>query len=391
MPIKVMGRGAFRMQLGPVKRLQEAIVADIEDDVLLGYDVLGNAESPADIILSRSIISLDGKDIPCIQKRLRQMRKVTVADDVLVPGNSEAVIEVYVEREEADDGGKPDFIIEATDMFQERYGLVLAATLVNINSAPTCKVGLMNPFPEEAILKQDAEIARAERIDSVVSVVVDKESEDDAKELSIRRIDVTQSQGHESGKLEVIQHTIDKKDAAPAKQLYRRSLLIYSNVAVNAEEVTKKNYVGHKRTSPWVSRLVRVKKKFITSRDGRSLSLPNYTNESSDCSCHDYNVNETRISSKMVSLLMLDINFECDCDPGRSERGQTTDPRQCEPLHARGHSTSGIRRSSPRRMSFGPCHQRYQTIHSIPDVRRIDPPKTWDINFQFWKSNEIIR
>ncbi|KAH3801602.1 hypothetical protein DPMN_155258 [Dreissena polymorpha] len=100
MPIKVMGRGAFRMQLGPVKRLQEAIVADIEEDVLLGYDVLGNAQSPADFILSRSIISLDGKDIPCIQKRLRQMRKVTVADDVLVPGNSEAVIEVYVEREE---------------------------------------------------------------------------------------------------------------------------------------------------------------------------------------------------------------------------------------------------------------------------------------------------
>ncbi|KAH3734667.1 hypothetical protein DPMN_041107 [Dreissena polymorpha] len=97
------------MQLGPVKRLQEAIVADIEDDVLLGCDVLGNAESPADIILSRSIISLDGKEIPCKQKRLRQMRKVTVDDDVLVPGNSEAVIEVYVEREEAGDGGKPDY------------------------------------------------------------------------------------------------------------------------------------------------------------------------------------------------------------------------------------------------------------------------------------------
>ncbi|KAH3849356.1 hypothetical protein DPMN_091755 [Dreissena polymorpha] len=357
------------MQLGPVKRLQEAIVADIEDDVLLGYDVLGNAESPADIILSRSIISLDGKEIPCIQKRLRQMRKVTVADDMLVPENSEAVIEVYVEREEADDGGKPDYIIEATDMFQERYGLVLAAILVNINSAPTCKVRLMNPFPEEAILKQDVEIARAERIDNVVvSVLVDKESEDDAKELSIRRIDVTQSKGHESGKLEVIQHTIDKKDAAPAKQLYRRALLIFSNVAVNAEEVTKKNFVGHKRISPWVSRLVRVKKKFITSRDGRTLSLAYYTNEPSDCFCHDYHVNETRISSEMESPLMLDINFECDCDPGRSERGQTTDPRQCEPLHARGHSTSGIRRSTPRRMSFGPFHQWYQTIHSTQDV-----------------------
>ncbi|KAH3775211.1 hypothetical protein DPMN_176609 [Dreissena polymorpha] len=60
------------------------------------------------------------------------MRKVTVADDVLVPGHSEAVMEVNVDREEADDGGKPDFIIEATDLFKERYGLVFAATLLNI-------------------------------------------------------------------------------------------------------------------------------------------------------------------------------------------------------------------------------------------------------------------
>ena len=51
MTIKAMGQGAFRLQTGPGKRLQEAIVADIEDDVLLGYDVLGNAESSADIII----------------------------------------------------------------------------------------------------------------------------------------------------------------------------------------------------------------------------------------------------------------------------------------------------------------------------------------------------
>ncbi|KAH3713146.1 hypothetical protein DPMN_072931 [Dreissena polymorpha] len=94
-----MGRGAFRMQLGPVEKLQEAIVVDIEDDVLLGYDVLGNAKSPADIILSRGIISLEGQEIPCIKKRLRQMRKVTVAEEASVQENCGAVVEVYVEGE----------------------------------------------------------------------------------------------------------------------------------------------------------------------------------------------------------------------------------------------------------------------------------------------------
>ncbi|KAH3813067.1 hypothetical protein DPMN_141516 [Dreissena polymorpha] len=73
------------MQIGLVKRFQEAIVADIEDDVLLGYDVLGIADSPADIILSRGTISLDSQEISCLQRRLRQIRQVTVADNVLVP------------------------------------------------------------------------------------------------------------------------------------------------------------------------------------------------------------------------------------------------------------------------------------------------------------------
>ncbi|KAH3851827.1 hypothetical protein DPMN_094314 [Dreissena polymorpha] len=299
----MMGRGAFRMQLGPVERLQEAIVADIEDDVLLGYDVLENAESPADIILSSGIISLEGQEIPCIQERLRQMQKVTVAEEASAQGNYGAVLEVYVEREEA------------------------------------------------------------ESIDRVASVVSDKEREDDTTALSIRRIDIRhQHEGHASGKVEEFKHTINTNDSALVKQLCHRARLTYSDVARNAKEVIKKKCVCQKRTSPWVSRLVRVKKKFITSRDGRTLSLPYSINKPSDCFCHDYNGNETRISSEMVSPLMSDINFECACDPGCSERGQTSDLRHCVQLHA-----LDIRRSTPHRMLYGPFYQRHHTIHPTQD------------------------
>ena len=226
----------------------------------------------------------------------------------------------------------------------------------------------------------------AERIDRVASVVFDKESEDNANVLSIRRIDVTQSQGHESDKLEVIQHTIDKKDVAPAKQLYRRTLLIYSNVAVNAEEVIKKKYVCQKRTLPWVSRLVRVRKKFIRSGDYRTLSLTYSANVPRHCSSHDVDVSKPTNKSGLISQLMLYVNFECYCDPGCYGQVQTTESMQCKPLQARVlrrytrprywmiystrdvGSNRGIRRSTPHRMSYGPLYQSHQTIHPTQDV-----------------------
>lgn len=42
--------------------------------------------------------------------------------------------------------------------FKERYKLVFATTLVDINIVPTCKVRVMNPFTHDADLRHDAEI-----------------------------------------------------------------------------------------------------------------------------------------------------------------------------------------------------------------------------------------
>ncbi|KAH3885429.1 hypothetical protein DPMN_009422 [Dreissena polymorpha] len=58
-PIAEMGKGMFKLRLGKMEKLQEIIVAEIEDDALLGYDVLVNKSGkPADILLSREIIML---------------------------------------------------------------------------------------------------------------------------------------------------------------------------------------------------------------------------------------------------------------------------------------------------------------------------------------------
>ncbi|KAH3883509.1 hypothetical protein DPMN_007467 [Dreissena polymorpha] len=105
-PIKELGMGVFRHEVGPVTLEREAVVADIEDDVLLGYDVLGSRDNgPVDILLSRNVLVLNGVEIPCVIKATNETaRKVWVADDKTAPGGANIVWDVYVERQE--DGEK---------------------------------------------------------------------------------------------------------------------------------------------------------------------------------------------------------------------------------------------------------------------------------------------
>ena len=84
MPIKEKGKAEFTLRLGTLEIFREAVVADVEDEVLLGYDILGGSDKEAaDIFLSKGKVVLDSVDIPCFQiGRKGRMRKVVVADEV---------------------------------------------------------------------------------------------------------------------------------------------------------------------------------------------------------------------------------------------------------------------------------------------------------------------
>ena len=59
--INEIRKGNFKVQLGPVSVETEAIVGEIEDDGLLGVDVLQNgADGPTDILMSKDA----GKEVP---------------------------------------------------------------------------------------------------------------------------------------------------------------------------------------------------------------------------------------------------------------------------------------------------------------------------------------
>ena len=79
---------------------------------------------------------------------------------------------MYVERTEADDvDPESRYIAAPTENFGERYQLLMASPLIDGNKAPTSKVRILNPFPTETTIRQDAVIGVAEKIESIVSVL----------------------------------------------------------------------------------------------------------------------------------------------------------------------------------------------------------------------------
>ena len=175
--IEAMGKGTFAMKFGPVQMEEEAIVADIDDDGLLGVDVLQNSKNgPTNLLMSKGVLVINMKEVPIIQVGVtNKVSKVTAADHFVIPAQSECIIDVYLERQEYDDFScEKDYIIEPTEHFQAEYPLWMASTLMDINKACTCKLRVLNPFPTAMSIKQDAVVGKAKPIEGNPIVITNK-------------------------------------------------------------------------------------------------------------------------------------------------------------------------------------------------------------------------
>jgi hypothetical protein len=119
-PLTELGKGVFTIKLGELTLDSEVIIAEIEDDSLLGLDILMKGEGgPADIKLTEGIILLNKTKIPCIQiGQPETLRRVRSADHFVIPPKTEMIIDVFVDRFETDDFTKPQyFLIEPHFLF----------------------------------------------------------------------------------------------------------------------------------------------------------------------------------------------------------------------------------------------------------------------------------
>ena len=191
--LKEYGKGKFTIYLDSMKLEAELVVAEIEDEGLLGLDILmTREEGPAEIKLASGEIVMNGTVIPCIRiGNGNKVRKVTLADDYTVQPFMEHVIDVYIQKEDGDDlDPNQNYIVEPDQHFSERCSLVMASTIVNTGRAVTNKVRVLNPFPNEIKLYQDNVIGTAEQVqDDDVIQICDVEDESEVNNHhSLRRI-----------------------------------------------------------------------------------------------------------------------------------------------------------------------------------------------------------
>ena len=321
--IKESGKGIFSLKIGPVHLEVEAIVAEIDDDGLLGIDVLQNGTGgPTDLLMSKGVLILNKQEVPIIQVGVtNRVRRVTAADHSVIPAQSECVIDVYVERQEYDDfSSEREYVIEPTEHFQAEYPLQMASTLVDINKACTCKVRVLNPFPTAMSIKQDAVIGKAEPIEGRPVIFAGQEDKSEIDNyVRVRRVDLSRGnekqnfsengtqqasfsksneiashlrdlyekstrglEGYQKervaqlldrfqdsfsrhewdiGLTHLTEHAIKTGDAPPIKQAPRRVPLAYAEEEKKAIEDLKAKGVIRDSVSPWASPIVLVSKK----------------------------------------------------------------------------------------------------------------------------------
>ncbi|CAC5411476.1 unnamed protein product [Mytilus coruscus] len=189
--VKLLGKANFNIILGSLEIVAEIVVANIEDQCLLGIDILqGQQGGPANILLSKGVINLKGVSIPCIQiKKSEISRKVSAADHFIIPGYCEAVIDVYIERNENDELiASKEFMNEPSEEFIANNKIAMAACVVDIKDNVTVKARVLNPSSEEVSIKQDTIIGKASSFLKILSSLKDMENADKTENFSaIRR------------------------------------------------------------------------------------------------------------------------------------------------------------------------------------------------------------
>ena len=96
--IRIWGKAIFELQLGPVKLVREALVAEITDEILLGDDIIRrDPEGPMDIINSRKVMLFKGQEIPIVTVGLpKRALRVSILDDEIIPGMTEKIIDAFI-------------------------------------------------------------------------------------------------------------------------------------------------------------------------------------------------------------------------------------------------------------------------------------------------------
>ena len=193
-PLEELGTAVFCVKLGNEEFEKELVVARIADDVLLGLDILMMGKfGPAEIKLGEKILFWNGESIPFnFIGNFNRVRNVVAADDTVVPGCSELILDVYVEKTDFDSWfSQQDFLIEPWSDFISQTPLLMATCLVDLTNNVTGKVRLMNPCKTDILVHQNTVVGTAQLTDDEIFPMINSEFDNEEPgNYRVRRLEL---------------------------------------------------------------------------------------------------------------------------------------------------------------------------------------------------------
>ncbi|KAK3086913.1 hypothetical protein FSP39_025347 [Pinctada imbricata] len=285
--IPVLGAANFEMTMGSLKISWRMIVADIEDDVLLGIDLL--QADKADLLLSQGIVRIHGHSIPYYGSRRRGTLRLV--ETCIVPSLGEVVVPGFVDRDmETCDQGR-DLVFEPSTEFMEKNSVLVASAIVNTVNRVTVPIRILNPTEQDVKLYPETMIGEMESCEvfdfddvnkeeitvqttkednipehlkelyeeSIVNLK--KEEREKFREFLWKFQDTFSRHEWDLGQTTLINHEINTEGHRPVKQPPRKVPLALDKETREIIQNLQDKGIIRPSNSPWSSPLVLAKKK----------------------------------------------------------------------------------------------------------------------------------
>lgn len=311
------------------------IVADIEEDVILGMDVMNAHGFQLDF--KNKVIKIGAEEV-FLHPYEHSTVPAAVQEDTVIPGRSETIIVARLEGTVKE--GTPVMMEPWNHDEEVGRGILIGKGLVT--SAKEIPVRLINVNDHPITIKKETKIGTCVPVTSIIRQTSTSDKANvkfeqmmavagqSRKPLERKRIkeflrqyrDLFIPKGGKTGRTSVVKHKIDTGDAKPIRQTARRLPQAKREEAEKIVQEMEEDKVIEPSTSPWVSPVVLVRKKDGTTRfcvDYRQLN--NVTKKDSYPLPRIDDTLDTLAESKLFSTLDLKSGYwQVEMDPADKEK-----------------------------------------------------------------------